>query len=95
MYKVALRDCEKAIELNEKKSEFYNLRGMVLMNLEDYEQALKDFNVCLYLNEKFGSGYHNRGRIYIIYNKFNEALLDFMKAIQYRPKDPIHLIYKA
>jgi tetratricopeptide (TPR) repeat protein len=57
MYKVALRDCEKAIELNEKQGEYYNLRGMCWMNLDNFEKALTDFEICISLNEKFGSAY--------------------------------------
>lgn len=43
-FKAALKDCDRAIELNENYAKAFLRRGEIRMELEDYEGAQQDFN---------------------------------------------------
>jgi len=59
--KEAIKDFNKAIELNPKFAEAYLTRGMTKARLQDYTGAIKDYNKALELNPKCAKAYYNRG----------------------------------
>ncbi|MEI0608286.1 tetratricopeptide repeat protein, partial [Brachyspira pulli] len=49
-YEEAIKDYDKAIELNPNNRAFYNNRGVSKENLEEYNEALKDYKKALELD---------------------------------------------
>ncbi|MBX2845675.1 MAG: hypothetical protein KTR13_05610 [Saprospiraceae bacterium] len=76
----ALRDINKAIELNED-SDYYLSRASIYQSLNKTEESLNDFNTSIELNPKNGVAYLNRG--YLKSYKLNDkrgAQKDFKMA---------------
>jgi protein O-mannosyl-transferase len=76
----ALKDYNKAIELDPKNGEFWINRGATYARLADLDNALKNINEGLKLNPTQYSGYLNR---FVIYNIFAERELDPIKKKEY------------
>ena len=45
--------CDKAIEVNPSNYEAYYLKGLALVNLEEYDESIEEFISCLALNEDY------------------------------------------
>ena len=57
-YEEALKDYDKAIELNHSSIPiYYFLRGNVKYNLGQYKDALEDYNKCLELDDSYTEAY--------------------------------------
>ncbi|MBW5398273.1 tetratricopeptide repeat protein, partial [Brachyspira pilosicoli] len=52
-YEEAIKDYDKAIELNPNNGAFYNNRGVSKENLEEYNEALKDYKKALELDPNY------------------------------------------
>ncbi|MEQ6124033.1 tetratricopeptide repeat protein [Pseudotenacibaculum sp. MALMAid0570] len=61
LYNEALKDYNKAIELNSKNSIAFNNRGYTYNVMKDYENAIKDFEKAILLDESFAYALNNRG----------------------------------
>lgn len=57
----AMKDFNKAIELNPDDSRSYTGRGMVKMNMSDFKGALQDFNKAIELDPNNAYSYAGRG----------------------------------
>ncbi|WP_300366855.1 tetratricopeptide repeat protein [Brachyspira sp.] len=55
----AIKDYNKAIELNPNDSNAYNNRGNVKSDLGLYEEAIKDYNKAIELNPNYSNAYFN------------------------------------
>lgn len=62
-YDLALKDFDKAIELNPKNHSAYSNRGELNRRLGDIEAAWKDFEQSIEINPKRGAPYYGMGRI--------------------------------
>jgi len=60
-YEKAIKDYNKAIELNLNNSIAYNNRGYTYNLLENYEEAIKDFEKAITLEKSFAYALNNRG----------------------------------
>ena len=81
----ALRDYNKAIELQDSYPSAYSNRGYILTKMHKYDQALKDLNKAIELRPKFDIAYNNRGNLYSKMAKKDSALNDFNTAIELNP----------
>ena len=52
-YKRDLSDFNKAIRFDSKNPDFYMLRALVKLELNDLKSALKDINKSIYLNKEY------------------------------------------
>ena len=52
-YEEAIKDYDKAIELNPNNGAFYNNRGVSKENLGEYNEALKDYKKALELDPNY------------------------------------------
>jgi len=86
-YQGAIKDFNKAIELNPKDAEAYYNRGVTNVKLGDYREAIEDFNKAIELNPKDAEAYYNRGVAKAKLDDYREAIEDFNKAIELNPKD--------
>ena len=65
-YLQAIKDFDKAIQINPDLSEAYNNRGGAYYQLEHYNRAVEDFSNATKLNPDDISVYYNRGYTYEI-----------------------------
>lgn len=86
-YQSALRDYNKAIELNPRYANAYYNRGTVYNSLDYYPQAIEDFSKAIELNPKDAQYYNNRGSAYNSLGKYREAIKDYNTAIELNPQD--------
>lgn len=85
MYKDALEDFNKVIELYPQFNYGYFYRGSSYWQLGKYEQAIVDFTKAIELDAKDLHSYYNRGLCYKDEKEFNMAITDFSKVIQLDP----------
>ncbi len=85
MYKDALEDFNKVVELYPKFNYGYFYRGSSYWHLRKYEQAIADFTKAIELDAKDLHSYYNRGLCYKDEKEFNMAITDFSKVIQLDP----------
>jgi len=90
----ALSDFCMAIKFS-PDSDSYNNRGLLRMNIQDYDGAIYDFTKSIGLNLKQESAYYNRGYIYYLQNKSEKAIPDFSMAIKYQTQDPDAYYYRG
>lgn len=81
----ALRDLNKAIELNPGDAAAYNSRGNVYSELNRREEALRDYDKTIELDAANAFAYNNRGNVYHALDRHNEALRDWNRAIELKP----------
>ena len=75
----------KAITLNDKFAEAYNLRGRCFKYLNDYLSALSDFLKAVEINPNFGEAWRNLGNTYLYLKRFNEMIPTFDRSIKLMP----------
>ena len=84
-FDMALADCSKAIELNNRYESPYIYRGSVYFLKGEYDKALQDYNKVLELNPGAASAYVGRGITYEKKGLPDQALLDYNRAIELQP----------
>ena len=67
-------------------AEYYNNRGLVCADRQDYQRAIADFSKAIELNPQFAQAYNNRAMAYTLQGDFEKALPDFSKMIEFNPK---------
>jgi len=76
----ALKDFDKASELDPLFDQPYYYRGNIKYGATDYQGALKDYSKAIEINPGFADAYHNRGNLYEAINQRDKACADWMKA---------------
>jgi tetratricopeptide (TPR) repeat protein len=84
-YQQAIKDFNKAIELEPDDAYAYNHRGSTYSDLGNYQQAIKDFNKAIELKPDYSYAYNNRGIAYAALGNYQQAIKDFNKAIELKP----------
>ncbi|MFA4974410.1 MAG: tetratricopeptide repeat protein [bacterium] len=85
MYEDALKDNDKAIELNPNSAIDYNNRGDAKFRLKRYKEALADFEKALKLDPNFAEAYYNRANTERKLGKYKEAIKDRQRALELNP----------
>lgn len=94
----AVEDASKAIELNSKNANAFNLRGLVTLQIyvngseaeaKRSAAAINDFNQALKIDPKFVKAYINRGMELYANSDYDAALADIKKALETEPKNEI------
>lgn len=88
-FQLAIRDYNKAIEINPENAKAYYNRGFVYKSAGNYQEALNNQSKAIELNPQYAEAYNNRGNIYNILGNYQEALKDLNKAIEINPRDSI------
>jgi len=84
-YEQAIKDYDRAIELNPALAEVYNNRGITYAELNKYDQAIEDYDKAIELNPNYADAYNNRGITYTKLNKYEQAIEDYNRAIELKP----------
>ena len=82
----AKNDLTTALEYNKDEFRIYDVRGMVNLELKEYEEAIEDFTNSLNLLQSSIS-YYYRGLAYYELKDFDNAIKDFTKSIELDPDD--------
>ena len=85
--KDALRDFNKAIQIDPRYISAYLNRGVVLTIMGDKKAALRDYNKIIGLKPTEALAYANRGGLFFKSDK-RRALADFKKFLQLAPRHP-------
>ena len=85
----ALKELDKAIELNSKDISSINMRGLVKFELGKHQDALEDFNKVVAIDPNSFSAYHNRANAKILLKDYEGAIADFDMAIKLNPQSSI------
>jgi tetratricopeptide (TPR) repeat protein len=88
-WKLALKDFDKAIELDSSIAQVYEQRGIVKHSLGDDDGAVLDFNRAIDLKPDSTVAYINRGLVWELKGKFTNALEDYNRAVAANNYDPI------
>ncbi len=92
-FSVAKMWLDKAIHLDESYLSAYKWRGIVNIELEDYEGAVSDFNAALLLDPMNNDLYLQRARALAKLNRLNDAMRDLHFALDLEPNAPRTLYY--
>lgn len=84
MYEQAIEDYAELIALHPQDT-YYNRRGLIYEELEDWQNAQKDYTSALALNNTWAICYNNRGYVNMKMGKYKEAQKDFESALKYSP----------
>ena len=86
---LAIKDFDKAIELNPDFAEAYNNRGVAYGINGQVDNAIADFNKAVGLNPTYADAYCNRGNTYLLTGEIDKAIKDYSRSIKHAPKDAV------
>ena len=84
-YEGAIKDYDKAIELDPNYALAYMNRGIAKAQLKQYSAAIADYDKAIELDPNFALAYHNRGVAKYNLAQYNAAIADYDKAIELEP----------
>ncbi|WP_138984681.1 tetratricopeptide repeat protein, partial [Crocosphaera watsonii] len=84
-YEEALGAIDQAIKLAPRAA-FYNNRGILYREQEQYDLALSDYNQALNINPQSADVYNSRGFLYSHQQKWDLALSDYNQALTINPQ---------
>ena len=83
----AIKNYDKALELNPNLTEALFNKGICLCNLDKKNEAIEIFNKGIEINQNEPELYLQRGYCYFFLENFRKAIKDFNKAIELRPNN--------
>ena len=86
-YELALKDCDKAIKAHSRWGNTFNNRGLVHLELENFENAISDFKRAMKLSPAMVSAtnYGNLAYAYESLGNYQGAIENYSRAIEIRP----------
>ena len=88
-YGQAIKDYNKAIEIDPAFAQAYSSRGVIYYSMDQYDQAISDYNKAIEINPNHAVFYSNRGLAYEKKGQYDQAISDYNKAIEINPKYPV------
>ncbi|MDY6128881.1 MAG: tetratricopeptide repeat protein, partial [Elusimicrobiaceae bacterium] len=82
----AIKNYDKAIELDPQYADAYNDRGNAKNDLKDYAGAIADYDKAIELDPKFAMAYNNRGVAKYNLKDYVGAMADYDKTIELDPQ---------
>jgi lipoprotein NlpI len=87
-YDAALKDLDRAAELDPENSKVFNDRGVVHSNKLQYDRAIQDFDQALKLDPDNENVFQNRGVAHFNLGHYTEASRDFKESLHEKPDHP-------
>lgn len=84
----AIKDYDKAINLDKNLATAFFNRGTCLLALRDFKAARRDFDKTIELDPKFVKAYYSRASVYISLEKYEESLPDLDKTLELDVRTP-------
>ena len=85
-YFEALRDYDKAVEMEPANGDCYYERGITKMDADLLDTAIEDYTKAIELKPGMAGAYNNRGICYYRKEEYATAIADYNKAIELDPK---------
>ncbi|MBZ0296455.1 MAG: tetratricopeptide repeat protein [Anaerolineae bacterium] len=84
----AIENMSRAIEFGGEAvlGEYFNERGMLYLEVDDYKKALSDYTLALEHGQQDSEVYAGRGMAYHWQGQFTEAVEDYTQAIELKPE---------
>lgn len=86
-YVQAVKQIDKAIQLDSNRHELYFLRGRANVLLKDFDLAIKDYSISLRQNPLSIAAYFYRGAAYSLNDSEQLAISDFNKALEIKTRN--------
>jgi len=80
LFPEAVKDFDKAIDLNPSQDNAYNNRGICKFMQKKYKASIEDFNKAIKINPENAEAYNNRGASKILLKRRKEGCEDLQKA---------------
>ena len=87
-YEAAIKEIDKAIELDPNNPDYHNSKGVALAQLERYEEAIKEFDEAITLNPNNPDYHNNKGNALAQLERYEEAIKEYNEAITLNPNNP-------
>lgn len=81
----AIKDLNRAIEIDPEFARAYLNRGLVYRHRGNYTKAIEDYTRVIELSPKSAAAYNNRGVVYAMLEDYTNAIKDFKKVIEINP----------
>ena len=94
IYKGAISDYTKAIEINPEYEDAYYDRGFAKEKIKDYVGAISDYNKVIKLNQNAWDAFFGRGFAKEKTKDYEGAISDYNKAIKLNPKNGDAYLYR-
>ena len=92
LHEKALKDLDKALEINPQSIITLNNKGIVLSRIGRFEESIVFFNKALDLNPFDAESWNNKGASLSDLDRYQKAIDCFMKSIELNPKySSVHL----
>ena len=91
----ALKSIDKAIVLNKKNPEVFNLKAIIHEYLNEDKKALENWNKAIELKENYAEAYFNIANYYNFNDNYEKSLYNYNKALQINKKYFLALINRA
>ncbi|MEJ2282363.1 MAG: tetratricopeptide repeat protein [Desulfobacterales bacterium] len=82
----ALKDFNRAIDIDPSRADAYLGRANTLSTLGRYAEALPDYDRALEIDPKLANAYANRGSAHSHTGQYKKAIADYEKALELDPK---------
>jgi tetratricopeptide (TPR) repeat protein len=82
----ALKDFNRAIEIDPKRADGYLGRANTLNTMGHFEEALIDYNRVIEIEPTIANAYINRGIAYSQLGQYEKAITDYEKGLELDPK---------
>ncbi|GAB4367401.1 MAG: hypothetical protein Kow0042_08000 [Calditrichia bacterium] len=86
-YEAALRDYQKAMELDPANADAYRGRAKAYMALGMLEEAEATYRKAIEMKPDFWSGYNELGRFYFQQGRYEEAVNQFQRVVELTPRN--------
>ncbi len=86
-YDTAIRDYNKAIELDPNYAAAFCNRGIAYYNKKNYDTAIRDYDKAIEIDPNFAEAFYNRGLAYYNKKNYDTAIRDYTRAIELDPND--------
>jgi len=87
MYRKALREFDKAIELDPDNYQAYFWRGRVYIKVDSLNEAKADFEMVIKLKPGYSEGYNNLGWLHMQLEEYDESIHYLSKSLELKPND--------
>ncbi|MCP4351419.1 MAG: tetratricopeptide repeat protein, partial [Desulfobacterales bacterium] len=83
----AIKQCQKAIEIDPNDANVYNVLGSLYYKQKNYEEAIKLFHKAIEINPTYAEIYNGLGSVYFLQGSYEDAGKNFKKAIELDPEN--------
>lgn len=85
-YEIVNKIINKVLQINPHFLEAWHKKGILFINMVEYDQALTCFDKVLKMNPEYERAWNNKGLILGRFEQFQDALKCFEKALQINPE---------